>query len=283
MNTVLDIKQISAADINSMSYNELIGLVRETNRTPGGNRSIHRVASRCFLDRTSRVLEIGTSTGSTAIELGSLVGCEVIGIDVNSQSINEASRRAGLEGLTRVRFQQADATRLPFEDESFDLVFCGNVTSLIRDRHAALNEYQRVVRSGGYVAAIPLYYIETPPATLVDEVRRAIQVDIPVHHKAQATQFYCDSAQLELYDAFDYRFDTITEERVSSFCDEILLRPHLATLSEVARIALRDLYTRYMLLFRRNLSLMGFTIMILRKTGFKPDPELFTSREVAGS
>jgi ubiquinone/menaquinone biosynthesis C-methylase UbiE len=272
-------RDITTHDIAAMNYNELIGLVRETNRTPGGNRSIFEVSTRCYLTRQSKVLDIGCSTGPTSIEIARLVGCEVVGIDINERSLQEGRTRAHKLALENVRFEQSDATRLPFENETFDLVFCGNVTSLIDDKNKAFSEYQRVTKFDGFIAAIPMYYVETPSDTLVDEVRRAIQVEIPVHYREQAVQFYT-RRNLELYDTLDFRFDDVAEERVQEFCQEILSRPHLDELTPAVKAALTEKYTRYMLLFRENLSLMGFTIVLLRKTRFKEDAELFTAQRL---
>lgn len=39
-----------------MSYNEIIGLVRETNRTPGGLKTIRTVAEKLMLNNNSKYL-----------------------------------------------------------------------------------------------------------------------------------------------------------------------------------------------------------------------------------
>ncbi|MDO8656119.1 MAG: class I SAM-dependent methyltransferase, partial [Nanoarchaeota archaeon] len=99
----MNLETLTAVDIEGMSYNELIGVVRETNRPPGGLRSIARIAQHTFLKTGQKVLDIGTSTGVTAIELARLTGATVHGIDINPLSLEEAERRAavyGVEALT---------------------------------------------------------------------------------------------------------------------------------------------------------------------------------------
>lgn len=275
-------RDITAQEVNAMSYNELIGLVRETNRPPGGRRSIFDVAARCWLTSESHVLDIGTSTGSTAIEFARLVNCKAVGIDINMLSLCEATERARLHGLDpeRVRFQEADATNLPFPDGHFDLVFCGNVTSLVDDKSKALSEYRRVVKYGGYIAAIPMYYVDTPSDALVNDVRRAIQVEIPVHYRDQAVRFYA-GGDLELFDAIDFRFNDVPEAEIAEFSQEILARSHLRELPAPTKQALDDQYSKYMLLFRENLRHMGYTILLLRKTRFREDRELFMGERMA--
>ena len=89
----------SIQDIQKMSYFELIGAVRETNRPPGGVTSVANIAKGAYLNENSHVLEIGTSTGFTAIELAKLVKCHVTAVDVNEESLQEAQRRAEAEGV----------------------------------------------------------------------------------------------------------------------------------------------------------------------------------------
>lgn len=57
------IKDLISEDIKKMSYNEIIGLVRETNRTPGGLNTIKEVSQKLCLNNNSKILDIGTSTG----------------------------------------------------------------------------------------------------------------------------------------------------------------------------------------------------------------------------
>lgn len=272
----MQITSHSAESIRAMSYNELIGLIRETNRTPGGNETVFQVARRLFINPHSNVLDIGTSTGATALEFSRLTGCSVTGIDINEQSLIEACRRASALGANRVRFERHDARALPFADASFDLVFCGNVTSLIDEGERAFAEYRRVVRFGGYVCAVPMYYVENPPADMVDDVRAAIKVPIEIKFRDDAVGFF-SSPDLELYDTIDFRFHNLPEQRVIAFSEKMLRQPHLQVLSQDAQAALQEVYTRYLLLFRRNLSYMGYTIVILRRAAFQEDPVLFTS------
>ena len=275
----MDLATLSPDDLRRMSYNELIGIVRETNRTPGGNASVFHVANRTHLGSDGVVLDIGTSTGSTAIELARLTGCTAFGIDTNATSLAEARRRTDRLGLRRAFFQRQDAASLDFPDNAFDLVFCGNVTALLDDPERAFREYRRVLREGGYLVAIPMYYVERPPESLVDRVRRAIQVQIQVRYREDATAFFSHPS-LEPYSAERFRFHALSEQRVAAYVDAMLSQEHLSALSPASRKALEEVYSSCMQTFRENLSLMGFTILIARKSGFVEDEQLFTAYRV---
>lgn len=274
---MLQIKDIGEKEIRAMSYNELIGLTRETNRAPGGNGTIHMVASRLHIGPQHTILDIGTSTGSTALELSRLTGCTVVGIDINQRSIVEAQRRADLLGAVRTQFRLADAESLPFANNCFDIVFCGNVTSLVSDGGKALSEYRRVLKAGGYIVAVPMYYVDTPSDELVNRVRAAIKVNIAVKYRTEATEFYLHK-ELERYDVVHFRFEHISDANVSAFCDEILQQEHLCSMDEHAFTALKEVYLQYMLLFRDNLAHMGYSTVLLRKSSYIEDPQLFDGR-----
>lgn len=273
----------SKEEILKMDYNQLIGIVRETNRPPGGFKSILHIAQNTFITRETKVLEIGTSTGITAIELAKLTHCKITAIDINPVSIEEAKKRAVEEGVSEyINFEIQDATQLEYADNTFDLVFCGNVTSLISEREKALNEYLRVLKPNGILAAIPMYYIETPSDDLIDRVRASIQVNIiPWDRKFWFDFFVKEGFELLYYE--DYKFNRIDESEVKEFSKELLEQPHLNELSKEAKECLHKKYTDYMLIFRENLSHMGYSIIYLRKTEFIKDRELFTSTPIFSS
>ncbi len=275
------IEKLTPEDIKAMSYNEIIGLVRETNRTPGGLNTIKTVARMLNLNNSSKILDIGTSTGHTALEFGRLLNCEVTGIDINDESIKTATERCKRFKLDKVKFQLDDATNLSFKDGVFDVVFAGNVTSLVNNREAALNEYWRVLKPNGYLVAVPMYYIKEPSKKLVDDVRKAIQVNIEVQHKQEWRDFFLREND-EMFEEVDFKFLKCSDKEIDEFCKNILEREHLKKLSKESMETLRKCYYDFMHLFNENNSHMGFTVFIIRRKeeDVFNDPELYHSERV---
>lgn len=276
----MNIKKLTSKDIETMNYNELIGLVKETNRPPGGINSIIEALKTTFMNKESKILEIGTSTGFTALEISRLIGAKIIAIDINELSLKECRIRAKKLNLSNIEFIKADAQNLNFDDESFDMVFCGNVTSLIDNRKKALSEYIRVIKNGKYLVAIPMYYIKRPHKKLLNEVRNAIKINIQVHDKEYWIKFF-SNPKLEILKTIDFKFDHINNKIIKTFADNILKRKHLNELNPDARKILNKRYRHFIELFRDNLSHMGYSILILRKTNEKLDEELFTSTKIS--
>ena len=103
------------------------------------------------LNSDSSVLEIGCGSGGYALHLGDRVGCRLVGLDINKQGIRNANQLALAGGLaSRVRFEQCDASRtLPFNDNSFNVVFSNDVLCHLPGRLEVLTEMFRVLKPGG--------------------------------------------------------------------------------------------------------------------------------------
>ncbi|HEY2938817.1 MAG TPA: class I SAM-dependent methyltransferase, partial [Gaiellaceae bacterium] len=91
-----------------------------------------------------RALDIGTGAGALAIALAPLVR-EVIGIDIVPELLEEGRKRAP----ANVELVEADATALPYERGSFDLVCTARTLHHVPRPELALAEMNRLLRPGG--------------------------------------------------------------------------------------------------------------------------------------
>jgi ubiquinone/menaquinone biosynthesis C-methylase UbiE len=99
-----------------------------------------------------KVLDIGCGSGFQTL-LFARKGLHTVGIDLSKELIDEAIKKAKSEKIEdRVKFSIADATDLPFRDESFDVICCcGSVLSYIPDYKIAVSEMSRVLKQGGKI------------------------------------------------------------------------------------------------------------------------------------
>ncbi len=100
----------------------------------------------------ARILDVGTGTGFIALILAEL-GHEVVGVDISERMLDVARKKAEKMNLD-VKFRVADAENLPFNDEEFDAVVCRHVLWTLPNPRKALEEWGRVVKSGGKVVII---------------------------------------------------------------------------------------------------------------------------------
>ena len=118
-----------------------------------------RVQWMCARASGQRVLDLGCSQGIAAILLGR-EGREVVGIDRETAAIDAARERLASEIETvqsRVRFEVAEASSMPFEDASFDTVLLGEVLEHQTSPEEMLGYVDRVLRPGGTVVVTVPY------------------------------------------------------------------------------------------------------------------------------
>jgi len=98
----------------------------------------------------SNVLETASGSGGLALHVAERFGCEVTGIDINREGVDNATRLASEREISNARFQLADVGgRFPFEDETFDAAICIDAANHFPDRLHVLREWTRVLKPGG--------------------------------------------------------------------------------------------------------------------------------------
>ncbi len=115
-----------------------------------GNSRLWRIAlTRALQPRKGmRILDVaaGTGTSSAAIAAG---GAHVTAADFSEGMLAEGRRRQS--GNELIEFVYADASRLPFEDDSFDAATISFGLRNVSDPKQALAEMRRVVKPGGRI------------------------------------------------------------------------------------------------------------------------------------
>lgn len=127
-----------------------------------------------------RVLDLGCGPGFFGI-LFARMGCQVDAVDSSAGMLEQARRNNQAAGTAaQVRFHQADVSRLPFEDASFDVVALRNVTWLMRDPAAAYREWQRVLVPGGTLVVFDANWYRYLDDAAIDAQRIVDQADVAV-------------------------------------------------------------------------------------------------------
>ena len=102
--------------------------------------------------------------GATVVDIGSGAGMDLllaafhvgphgraIGVDMTEAMRDRARRGATVCGLVQVEVREGDATELPIETESVDVVVSNGVLNLVPDKRAAVTEIWRVLKRAGRV------------------------------------------------------------------------------------------------------------------------------------
>ena len=125
-----------------------------------------------------KVLDVGCGPASITLDVARRIPPgTIVGVDHNVESVQGATKTAARLGQDNASFQAADATQLPFPDDSFDLVYSHALLEYLVDPVAGLGEQIRVVRSGGTVFAVGTgVSLRYPPCPTSERIQAAMSI-----------------------------------------------------------------------------------------------------------
>jgi demethylmenaquinone methyltransferase / 2-methoxy-6-polyprenyl-1,4-benzoquinol methylase len=112
------------------------------------------------------ILDVCAGSGDLSLELHRFWKGEahIDALDFSEELIREGRRKVEEAGLAEsIRFIEADAQAMPFEDESYDALTIGFGFRNLNDRKKALGEFLRVLRPGGLLVVLEV----TQPGRLI--------------------------------------------------------------------------------------------------------------------
>ena len=96
-----------------------------------------------------RILDIGCGTGVPTIHLAALTGGQIVGLDSDEEALETLRARAKALGISdRVEALRGFLEDIPFQDGSFDLLWCEGAVSVLGFRES-LREWRRLLAPGG--------------------------------------------------------------------------------------------------------------------------------------
>ena len=121
----------------------------------GGAEQTRAMARAAGVSKGDRVLDVGCAIGGSSRLLAAEFGATVIGVDAVDEFIAVAEELTSNTGLSdRVSFSRAVAPDLPFESNSFDLVWVQLVLMNIPDKQSFFKECARLLTPGGTLAIL---------------------------------------------------------------------------------------------------------------------------------
>jgi ubiquinone/menaquinone biosynthesis C-methylase UbiE len=121
---------------------------------PGDILSTHRAYRFVSeLPVTGRILDVGCGPGVQTIDLANVTAASITALDIHRQYLDQLCDLLRVAGLSRrVNAVQASMFNMPFLSESFDVIWAEGAI-YITGFERGLQEWRRLLRSGGYVAA----------------------------------------------------------------------------------------------------------------------------------
>ncbi|MGH2449218.1 MAG: methyltransferase domain-containing protein [Chloroflexota bacterium] len=149
-----------------MSFDRVAGIYDATRGLPEevSDAVARRIMLATHATPETRFLELGIGSGRIALPI-LRQGVEYTGVDISSKML--AVLRQKLRG-EKLELIEADATRVPLADHSFDVVLAVHLLHLVPNWHQVLAEARRLLAPGGYFV---MGHDRSLPGTPVAEIR----------------------------------------------------------------------------------------------------------------
>lgn len=135
------------------------------------------------VQQAENILDVGCGIGGSSLYLAQKFNANATGITLSPVQASRASERAVEFGLQdRTNFQVADALNMPFEDNSFDLVWSLESGEHMPDKQKFLQECYRVLKPGGKLILVTWCHRSTDESPLTADEKK---------HLEQIYEVYC--------------------------------------------------------------------------------------------
>ena len=145
-NNILDKLKTIGVDLNNVKRTDLSSVDEFHVR----GLEVSKELAQQITSSNLKVLDVGCGLGGPARMIADEKSCAVTGLDLSQEFINTAKALSKLVNLdSKTTFLKADALDLPFEKNSFDIVWTQHVQMNIFEKKKFYSEIFRVLKTGG--------------------------------------------------------------------------------------------------------------------------------------
>jgi ubiquinone/menaquinone biosynthesis C-methylase UbiE len=176
-NTILTALQNAGKNIEQLTVDDLAPVDEMHTR---GREATANIASLLNIQPNFHVLDVGAGIGGPSRYLASKFGCHVTGLDLVEEYCRVAdslAKRVKLDKL--LTYRQGDATQMPFDDRTFDVVWTQHASMNIADKKRLYSEMHRVLKPGGGKLAIYDIFKGSNSTSNIDGSASSIHFPVP--------------------------------------------------------------------------------------------------------
>ena len=157
-----------------------IGLYRSENDQIGdaSRRTVQRMADHAELNADSKVLDLGAGYGGAARYLAKTYGCSVVALnlsEVENERDREKNREQGLDD--RIEVVDASFEDVPYDDDTFDLIWSQDAFLHSGRRDLVLKEAARVLKPGGQMVFTDPMRDDNCPTEVLGPILARLQLE----------------------------------------------------------------------------------------------------------
>ena len=168
----------------------------KTRLRPGGRKATDWLIASGDFNKDKKVLEVACNMCTTAIGLVKQYGCRIEGVDLDENALEKAKANIAANNLQdKIHVQRANAMKLPFEDNTFDIVINEAMLTMlpVEAKMKAVAEYFRVLKPGGFLLTHDVMLVGDDHKTILENMRNAINVTVTPLTKDGWKQVFLDS------------------------------------------------------------------------------------------
>ncbi len=115
------------------------------------------------------VIDVGCGSGILSLIALTKGAAKLSCVDMSTLMLEKCRKKLATKGYSEdvVSFREGDAERLPFDDDTYDVVFLNMVLGMVPNQQTAIKELIRILRPGGTIALSthgPAHYMEAVEA-----------------------------------------------------------------------------------------------------------------------
>lgn len=126
-----------------------------------------------YITKETRLLEAGCGSSTTSLYFTPKIK-EFVGLDISEEALRISRQKAKEKGIHNARFVKGDCFKMPFKDNSFDIVWSQGLLEHFDNSKDILKEKMRVCKRGGIIiTSVPakwschkVWYMLTRPSLL---------------------------------------------------------------------------------------------------------------------
>lgn len=160
---------VYAATVLGYDASELAALPDDVTSSFAGVGNPHAIGA---IPVGSTVVDIGCGAGTDLLVAARRTGPNgrAIGVDMTEAMRRRAARGAADAGIENVDVREGDATRLPLDDGSVDVVISNGVLNLVPEKKRAIAEMARVLKPGGRLQIADIIIGEELPESALRDI-----------------------------------------------------------------------------------------------------------------
>jgi ubiquinone/menaquinone biosynthesis C-methylase UbiE len=120
-----------------------------------GEMRVYANEAKKHLTDNANVLEVAPGPGYFSIELAKMGNFNITGMDISDDFVKICQANAKRENVS-ARFLQGNVSKMPFEDNMFNFIFCSAAFKNFREPVTALGEMYRVLKNNGIALIVDM-------------------------------------------------------------------------------------------------------------------------------